>query len=118
VSDKCLACLCEMTSGCNASARVCEGDECGVFHITRPYWIDAGKPVLPGDSPDDAQGNEHTSPSPVSLAHNVKTIYARERKRLSLLYEAVSEARRCLLSAFFLNMLRKDGHLTAVQSNV
>ena len=55
VSEICLGCICEAVSNCNQSLG-CQGDVCGVFRITWPYWADAGKPVLPQDQPEDPGG--------------------------------------------------------------
>ncbi|XP_021918570.1 lysozyme-like [Zootermopsis nevadensis] len=52
VSELCLGCICEATSNCNRSLG-CNGDVCGLFRITWPYWSDAGKPVIPQDHPDN-----------------------------------------------------------------
>lgn len=38
-------------SGCNRQ-QSCDGNVCGLFKITHPYWVDAGKPVQAGDSPE------------------------------------------------------------------
>lgn len=47
--DTCLHCLCWSLKKCNTSIG-CERDTCGPFSITQPYWIDAGQPVLEGDT--------------------------------------------------------------------
>jgi len=51
VSESCLGCICEAVSNCNQTVR-CEGDVCGVFRITRGYWIDAGQIALQQDNTD------------------------------------------------------------------
>ncbi|XP_063829397.1 lysozyme-like [Ostrinia nubilalis] len=53
VTEVCLGCICQAVSGCQSSG--CQGDHCGLFHITWPYWADGGKPTinnLPADHPD------------------------------------------------------------------
>lgn len=54
VDTNCLACLCEASTNCNASATcetpVPDNHLCGAFRISRPYWIDAGKPIIKNDS--------------------------------------------------------------------
>lgn len=55
VSEVCLGCICEAISSCDRNLK-CEGDVCGMFRITWAYWADSGKPVLPGDNPNDGQG--------------------------------------------------------------
>lgn len=54
LSEACLECICESISSCDRS-QMCTGDVCGMFRITRKYWIDSGKPVLEGDDPNDKQ---------------------------------------------------------------
>lgn len=54
VSEICLGCICEAVSNCNQSLG-CQGDVCGVFRITWPYWADAGKPVLAQDRLEDGE---------------------------------------------------------------
>uniref|UniRef100_A0A1L8E3D0 lysozyme n=1 Tax=Nyssomyia neivai TaxID=330878 RepID=A0A1L8E3D0_9DIPT len=51
ISDICLGCICEAMSGCNRAA-ACDGNICGLFKITHPYWVDAGKPTQSGDAPE------------------------------------------------------------------
>ncbi|KAH0955834.1 hypothetical protein HN011_005196 [Eciton burchellii] len=45
VSQVCLGCICEVTSGCNTTIG-CFDSVCGPFAITWGYWSDAGKPTL------------------------------------------------------------------------
>lgn len=45
MTDVCLGCICEAVSGCNQTLK-CNGDVCGLFRITWPYWADSGKPTL------------------------------------------------------------------------
>lgn len=55
ISEICLGCICESISSCNRNL-TCEGDVCGMFRITWAYWADSGKPVVPGDNPNDGLG--------------------------------------------------------------
>ncbi|XKL66452.1 hypothetical protein PGB90_009872 [Kerria lacca] len=41
----CLGCICEAISNCNRTLK-CDGDVCGLFRITWPYWADSGKPTV------------------------------------------------------------------------
>ncbi|GLG98133.1 Protein of unknown function [Gryllus bimaculatus] len=53
--DACLACVCRANgrSGeCVTGGKCTHVDTFGPFCISLPYWIDAGKPVLPGDDKD------------------------------------------------------------------
>ncbi|KAG5308744.1 LYS2 protein, partial [Acromyrmex insinuator] len=45
VSQVCLGCICEVSSGCNTTIG-CSETVCGPFAITWGYWSDAGKPTL------------------------------------------------------------------------
>lgn len=58
MSQVCLGCICEAVSNCQTSLK-CEGDVCGVFRITQPYWVDAGKPVLLNDDPNSPSGKQN-----------------------------------------------------------
>nr|XP_045609371.1 lysozyme-like isoform X3 [Procambarus clarkii] len=54
LDQKCMACLCEASTSCTTKP-VCEdpaitgGIFCGPFHMSREYWIDAGRPIIKGD---------------------------------------------------------------------
>lgn len=52
----CSKCLCEAASSCNRTFQ-CENGYCGMYRISRIYWAEAGKIVLPGDDPDRQGGN-------------------------------------------------------------
>ncbi|KAK9675306.1 Destabilase [Popillia japonica] len=43
----------EQTASCNVTSN-CQGEVCGPFRITWPYWADAGKPTVKNESPDSA----------------------------------------------------------------
>ncbi|XP_049799396.1 lysozyme-like [Schistocerca nitens] len=47
--DSCYGCICEAASRCNRSLG-CDDGACGLFRITRHYWLDAGAPTLPADA--------------------------------------------------------------------
>ncbi|XP_075209804.1 lysozyme-like [Lycorma delicatula] len=48
-TEACLGCICDATSACNLTIG-CSAGLCGPFLIGRQYWVDAGAPVLAGDS--------------------------------------------------------------------
>ncbi|XP_050665869.1 lysozyme 1-like [Leptidea sinapis] len=50
LNGSCIRCLCHV-AGCDLS-HTCSGGYCGPFYISKVYWVDAGKPTLPDDSPD------------------------------------------------------------------
>lgn len=56
VSDVCLGCICEVTSGCNNTVG-CSGDTCGPFAITWAYWADAGRPTV-NEEPSNIENGE------------------------------------------------------------
>ncbi|RWS14141.1 Lysozyme 1-like protein, partial [Dinothrombium tinctorium] len=43
VSDNCLSCICEASSGCDLSQK-CDSSFCGPYLISWAYWADGGKP--------------------------------------------------------------------------
>lgn len=57
MSEACLACICLGSTNCQlATGCVSNGQYCGPFLISKPYWLDAGRPVLLGDSPEREGG--------------------------------------------------------------
>ncbi|KFB39655.1 AGAP000274-PA-like protein [Anopheles sinensis] len=50
LNDTCFRCICEASTGCSAQAD-CRQSYCGPFSISRAYWMDAGRVVLPNDDP-------------------------------------------------------------------
>ncbi|KAJ8894281.1 hypothetical protein PR048_006894 [Dryococelus australis] len=54
VDNLCLGCICEAASDCDRRAG-CVRDVCGLFKITRPYWVDAGTPAVDGDTADQPE---------------------------------------------------------------
>ncbi|XP_050347672.1 lysozyme-like [Nymphalis io] len=71
VTEVCLGCICHAISGCKQGT-LCEGDACGLFHITWAYWADAGKPVLPGTSPDSPTAYPDCTNNPYCAAEAVQ----------------------------------------------
>lgn len=55
VSEVCLGCICQAVSQCNLTIG-CTEEDCGMFRITKPYWIDSGKPTIPLDNQEDNGG--------------------------------------------------------------
>ncbi|CAL8138008.1 unnamed protein product [Orchesella dallaii] len=53
ITDECLGCICQASSGCNKDQGCSDGGVCGPFLITWGFWSDAGKPVLKGTQPND-----------------------------------------------------------------
>ncbi|XP_026321478.1 lysozyme-like [Hyposmocoma kahamanoa] len=51
LSAACYRCLCHVSTQCDTSNE-CSGGYCGPYNISRVYWIDAGKVVLPEDDPE------------------------------------------------------------------
>ncbi|KAM8712274.1 hypothetical protein ACLKA7_012746 [Drosophila subpalustris] len=49
VTEDCLECLCETSSGCNAT-KICVNGACGIFRITRGFWVEGGQLTLPNDT--------------------------------------------------------------------
>ncbi|KAM3965645.1 LOW QUALITY PROTEIN: lysozyme [Aphomia sociella] len=71
VTEVCLGCICQAVSGCKQGTQ-CEGDHCGLFHITWPYWADAGKPTINGLSPDDPNAYPSCTNDPYCAAQTVQ----------------------------------------------
>ncbi|CAH0720439.1 unnamed protein product, partial [Brenthis ino] len=71
VTEACLGCICQAVSGCKAGLQ-CEGDHCGLFRITWPYWADAGKPTLDGVSPDAPDAYSSCTNNPYCAAETVQ----------------------------------------------
>ncbi|XP_039280368.1 uncharacterized protein LOC111058614 [Nilaparvata lugens] len=51
LSPVCLRCICHASSNCNMTIG-CYGGRCGPLQISRQYWKDAGRYVLPEDNPN------------------------------------------------------------------
>ncbi|XP_004519053.1 uncharacterized protein LOC101452634 [Ceratitis capitata] len=48
ITEACMQCICRTATECRPA--VCGNNmDCGVFRISRPYWLDAGMPALEGD---------------------------------------------------------------------
>uniref|UniRef100_A0A0K8UMW5 lysozyme n=1 Tax=Bactrocera latifrons TaxID=174628 RepID=A0A0K8UMW5_BACLA len=60
ITDACVQCICETVNLCRPAK--CRDDvDCGVFRISHPYWLDAGKPTL--DADNSSNSNINTSKS-------------------------------------------------------
>uniref|UniRef100_A0A6M2E1A3 lysozyme n=1 Tax=Xenopsylla cheopis TaxID=163159 RepID=A0A6M2E1A3_XENCH len=70
VTEVCLGCICEAISGCNRTL-TCNGDVCGLFHITWAYWSDGGKHTL-GESPDSPQAYSNCVNDPYCAANTIQ----------------------------------------------
>jgi len=55
VSDRCLGCICEASTGCQKDIGCTEAGVCGPMLISWPFWADAGKYVIKGTSPNDGK---------------------------------------------------------------
>lgn len=49
VTEDCLECLCETTSGCDAKA-ICVNGACGIFRITLGFWKEGGQLTLSNET--------------------------------------------------------------------
>ncbi|KAH9635017.1 hypothetical protein HF086_001792 [Spodoptera exigua] len=71
VTEVCLGCICQAVSGCKQGIQ-CDGDHCGLFHITWAYWADAGKPTVNGQSPDAPDAYPNCTNDPYCAALTVQ----------------------------------------------
>lgn len=55
LTPKCLRCLCAAATGCDMKLGCVKG-YCGPYKISRLFWIDAGREVLPEDDVERAGG--------------------------------------------------------------
>ncbi|XP_017775925.1 PREDICTED: lysozyme-like, partial [Nicrophorus vespilloides] len=53
LDKQCLRCLCYAATSCDITLG-CTAGYCGPYKISRLYWIDAGRLVLPEDDPERA----------------------------------------------------------------
>lgn len=85
VSSSCLGCISQAIGGVGFSA--CNGDVCGPYFITEPYWTDAGKPVKAGDSATSTDGKKFRFNKYLFLKCILSryTTDKKEKKSLSLL---------------------------------
>ncbi|XP_063243385.1 invertebrate-type lysozyme 3-like [Bacillus rossius redtenbacheri] len=79
VDNLCLGCICEAASDCDRQAG-CLGDVCGLFKITRPYWVDAGRPLVQGDDPEQAEAYPRCSSDPTCSARAVQNYMAKYKQ--------------------------------------
>ncbi|KAL4710873.1 hypothetical protein ACJJTC_002503 [Scirpophaga incertulas] len=75
VTEVCLGCICQAVSGCKGTH--CEGDHCGLFHITWPYWADGGKNTINNLSPEDPQAYPTCANDPYCAARTVQGYMAK-----------------------------------------
>jgi len=71
VTEVCLGCICEAVSNCDPTLR-CEGDVCGLFRITWPYWSDGGKPTVNGELPTSQTAYANCANDPYCAAQAVQ----------------------------------------------
>nr|CAD7200661.1 unnamed protein product [Timema douglasi] len=65
--ELCLGCICEATTNCNLTIGCNNQGLCGPFLISQEYWIDAGTPVIRGDSPySQGGGSESARKAPLT----------------------------------------------------
>ncbi|CAG2056847.1 unnamed protein product [Timema podura] len=65
--ELCLGCICEATTNCNLTIGCNHQGLCGPFLISQEYWIDAGTPVIRGDSPyTQGGGSERARKNPLT----------------------------------------------------
>ncbi|KAI4457186.1 destabilase-related [Holotrichia oblita] len=50
VSFACLDRICQWVTGCDTSQ--CNSTYCGAFRMSRPYWVDAGRPTYKNEDPE------------------------------------------------------------------
>uniref|UniRef100_A0A1A9WK39 lysozyme n=1 Tax=Glossina brevipalpis TaxID=37001 RepID=A0A1A9WK39_9MUSC len=79
LSDICMGCLCEATSGCNQTA-ICNYGACGLFRVTYAYWADAGKLTLDNDSPDSEQAFPNCVNHPYCAASTIQNYMIRYKQ--------------------------------------
>ncbi|KAL6448654.1 hypothetical protein ACFW04_000481 [Cataglyphis niger] len=76
VSQVCLGCICEVTSGCNTTIG-CHDSVCGPFAITWGYWSDAGKPTLNNEPSNTNGAYPRCVNDPYCAAHTVQGYMAK-----------------------------------------
>ncbi|XP_049771471.1 invertebrate-type lysozyme 6-like [Schistocerca cancellata] len=77
--DSCFGCICEASSQCNPKLG-CNNGVCGLFQITKPYWLDAGSPIVPGTSPDAEDAFERCTTHTFCALETVQLYMARYGK--------------------------------------
>ena len=59
VTNNCIGCICEASTRCDTNVTcISNGFLCGPFYISKPFWIDAGRCVQPGDNPENPDGKK------------------------------------------------------------
>ncbi|XP_055383412.1 invertebrate-type lysozyme 3-like [Condylostylus longicornis] len=76
VTEVCLGCICEAISGCNRTL-TCNGDTCGLFRITWPYWADSGKPTLNGEPETSETAYPNCVNDPFCAARTIQNYMAK-----------------------------------------
>uniref|UniRef100_A0A1A9VX59 lysozyme n=1 Tax=Glossina austeni TaxID=7395 RepID=A0A1A9VX59_GLOAU len=79
VTDVCLGCLCEATSGCNQTA-ICNYGACGLFRVTYAYWVDGGKLTLNNESPDSSEAFPNCVNDPYCAANTIQNYMIRYKQ--------------------------------------
>ncbi|XP_017468798.1 PREDICTED: uncharacterized protein LOC108360845 isoform X3 [Rhagoletis zephyria] len=72
ITEACMQCICATATQCRPVTCGNNIEDCGVFRISQPYWLDAGKPALEGDE-------SYASNTTTTYAHCVNNIYCATR---------------------------------------
>ncbi|XP_025204821.1 lysozyme 1-like [Melanaphis sacchari] len=70
IDNECLKCICEGVGFCNPKM-ACQGKVCGMFGLTREYWIDAGRPITSGTKTGDKDAYEKCAQNPYCAKQSV-----------------------------------------------
>ncbi|XP_073846675.1 lysozyme-like [Musca autumnalis] len=71
VTDICLGCICEASSGCNQT-NYCAGGVCGLFRITWAYWADGGKLTINGEPAESETAYANCVNDPYCAANTIQ----------------------------------------------
>ncbi|XP_011696004.1 PREDICTED: lysozyme-like [Wasmannia auropunctata] len=78
LSEVCLGCLCEVSTGCNVTIGCSKWrGVCGPFDITRDYWIDAGRPTLNNEPYSNMNAYDRCANDPYCAANVVQAFMAK-----------------------------------------
>ncbi|XP_067011504.2 lysozyme [Anabrus simplex] len=83
VDDKCLKCLCMIRTGCDIERECTDDGQCGLFGITKLYWLDGGKKVIIGDNPNAVGAFERCVLEPFCATETVRGFYNRYQKAVN-----------------------------------